>query len=120
MFARQFIENLHPKLRTEMNTYYTPEDTSLAELFKAAERYDAVYHANGTYGSERKPEYKERNTKTYTKAKQDKGKKPAKQGNNKASERRCFTCDGKGHMAKDCPSKKPERKTKVKRETSSN
>ena len=48
-----------------MDTYYTPEDTSLAALFKAAERYDAVYHANGTYGSQRKSEYKEK----YTKAK---------------------------------------------------
>ena len=37
VFSRQFIENQHPKLRTEMDTYYTPEDTSLAELFRAAE-----------------------------------------------------------------------------------
>ena len=52
-----------------MNTYYTPADTTLAELFKAAEQYDVVYHANGIYGAERKPEYKEKNTKTYPKTK---------------------------------------------------
>ena len=86
MFARQFIENLHPKLRTEMDTCYTPEDTSLAELFKVAERYNAVYYANGTYGLERKPEYKEKGTKPHFKTKQDKGKKPAKEARNKSSE----------------------------------
>ena len=120
VFARQFIENLHPKLRTEMDTYYTPEDSSLAELFKAAERYDAVYHANGTYGSECKPEYKEKNTKSYAKAKQAKGKQSTEKQDSHTNERRCFTCDGKGHMAKNCPSKKPDRKTNIKKETSSN
>ena len=49
VFVRQFIENLHPKLREILDPYYDPEDTTLADLFKYAERYDAVYHDNGTY-----------------------------------------------------------------------
>ena len=121
MFVRQFIENLQLKLREILDPYYDPEDTTLADLFKYAERYDAVYHDNGTYRDERKPTHHEKTHKpTYTKLRQHKGKKPAKQGNNKSNERRCFTCDGKGHMAKDCPFKKPDLKTKVKKETSSN
>ena len=121
MFARQIIKNLPPKLHEIMDPYYEPEDTSLAGLFKYAERYDAVFQDNGTYREERKLSYHDKAHKSSrTKTLQDEGKKPTQQASNRSTEQQCFTCDGKGHMAKDCPSKKSDRKTEVKKETSSN
>ena len=104
-----------------MDPYYKPEDTSLTELFKYVEWYDRVFQNNSACAAERKSNYYEKTYKpAYTKTQQDKGKNPVNQENSKSTEQQCFTCDGKEHMAKDCLSKKPECKTKVKKETSSN
>src|SRR6195952_3899516 len=115
---------MHHRLRQDVEAQYTG-DEDINTVIAMAERLDSIHRSTGTYGRDKFE--KQGNNPSYKK--QEPGKKPKKKfnnsntSNNKKEQKEkgaCFTCGGKGHMARDCPSKNDKGKSKVKKETTSN
>jgi hypothetical protein len=112
------------ELRRQVEIQWAATD-DLDEIIEAAERIDAVLRETGAYkeyrskndSTEKEPKGKHQKSKPKSfKPDKGKGKEPPKTGPT------CYSCGGKGHMSKECPSKKDDSKgkKKVKKETSSN
>jgi len=121
-FIQQFFVSMHPRLRQDVETQYT-RDEDINTVIAMAERQDSIHRSTGGYGKER---YEEQSKESAHKKTDHKPKKKFNNDGNSAKKKEqrkkgaCFTCGGKGHMAKDYPSKKDKRKAKVKKEAASN
>jgi len=113
---------MHPRLWQDVETQYRGcEDINTVIAMR--ERRDSIHGSTEAYGKERYDKQPLQSNHKKTEHKPE--KKVNNDGNStKKKEQRktgaWFTCDGEGHMAKDCPSKKDKGKAKVKKKALSN
>jgi len=124
IFRQRLYNSMHPKLRQQAELIYDEDDT-FKQLIKDVERIDAVLRDTGVYKDEKR-DYPSNSSKPKdrhkSKGKTAKGYKKQDRDDRKAGPT-CYSCGGKGHMSKECPSKKDDKKGKgkmIKKEARSN
>jgi len=116
-FIQQFFASMHRRLWQDVETQSTGDEDSNS-VIAMTERLDCIHRSTRAYRKE--TYYKQSEESTHNKTEHKSKKKLNNDGNSaKRKEQRekgaCFTCNYKGHMAKDCPSKKDKGRTKVKK-----
>jgi len=111
IFFQRLYNSMHAKLRQQAELIYD-EDDIFKQLIKDVERIDAVLRDTGVYKNEKR-EYSSRGSKPKDghKSKGKSAKRYNKQHkDDRKAEPSCYSCIGKGHMSKECPSKKDDKK----------
>src|SRR5688572_22553519 len=101
---QRLMESMHTLLRQRVEPYISENET-WTNIINTAERCDAVLFRTGAYGQTKKP--------AETKGQSSKGKqaqaKPqvsSQELQKRRTNGECYNCGKKGHMSKDCPSKR--------------
>src|SRR6195952_1257888 len=107
---------MHHRLRQDVEAQYR-EDEDINTVIALVERLNSIHRRSGPYGRDKFE--KQRNHPTYKKQEPDKKWKKKFNNSNTSNNKKehkekgaCFTCCGKGYMARHCPSKNDKGKAK--------
>jgi len=124
IFCQKLYNSMYPKLRQQAELIYNEDDT-FKQLIKDVERIDTVFRDTAVYKNEKR-DYSSSNSKPKDRPK-SKGKSAKRYKKQDRDDRKagptCNAGGGKGHMSKESPSKKDDKKGKgkaIKKEARSN